>query len=567
MNLLLLLDKHHGSAIEPESTFDQLESLGLEVTQITNTDACIHYLEQNNQWPEVILMDDNLANGELFQAATRIKTMPSAQSLPIIFLLNSPSAETIHHCLSIGDDYLTKPLSPEELSARIHVHSKMRQLNRQLEWQNKKLRQSRQIIRAEHDIVENIFSHHFQKHLIHSNNIRYHISPKSVFHGDVLLTAKGPSGNIYIALGDVTGHGLPAAIGAIPAYQSFRTTAQKGMPVGSIAEEMNKAVCHLLPDNMLLALTLIEYNADANLLNIWSGGMPPMILTNKQGYIKQLIEAQHGPLAMLSELDFSTDVNVVRVEPEDRIYLLTDGVEECRNQENEMFSESRLHALFDGQQTDMFKHIIEQLDTFSGDSERDDDITLVELKCEPCNHICPTAEEESPLPNVPWQLQLTLDADQMRESNPIPLIARMLSNAGGIDIHRDYISTILSELYCNALEHGLLKLDSELKRSEDGFFEYYNLRKKRLLELTDGTINLTLNYVPNPAGGHVQIEVQDSGSGFKKRKKAPANTVDGFGHGINIVSTLCESVEYNDQGNYVTAIYRLSPKNELETVG
>ena len=377
-----------------------------------------------------------------------------------------------------------------------------------------------------------------------------------------MLTAIGPSGNLYVALGDVTGHGLPAAIGAIPAYQSFRTTANKGMSVGSIAAEMNKAVCTLLPDNMLMAMVLIEFNSDANLVNIWAGGMPPIIWADAGGRLKQQIESRHGPLAMFDEQSFSSDISTIRVEPGDKLYLLTDGIEECRNPENEMFGESRVLELFDGNQPDMFQRIIDAMEAFSGDSERDDDITLVELTCTACDvettlNTSTQSGNQHDKPVIPWQLEIDLGVDELRSLNPVPLVARMLTNAIGIDIHRDYISTIMSELYCNALEHGLLSLDSGMKQDPEGFFEFYNLRKQRLNELNEGSISIKVRFVPCQQDSYVSIEIQDSGDGFDFQSKNSAGPITGHGHGINIVTELCECIEYSNGGSRVNVIYLL----------
>ena len=558
--MILLLEAPAAHLHDHMSTFDMLESLGFDVTQVTDANASIDYFHMGNQWPEVILMDFGVAEKEVYQAAVSIKTLKNAQHIPIIFLIDAPTMDIISQCLIVGDDYLSKPFSLEELLAKIHVHQKMRQLNRQLEWQNKKLQHSRQTIQTEHAMVENIFSNHFEKHLLRSPTIRYHISPMSVFHGDVLLTAQGPSGNIYIALGDVTGHGLPAAVGAIPAYQSFRTTAQKGMPVGTIAEEMNKAVFQLLPDNMLMALTLLEFNPEANMVTIWSGGMPPLIWTDSNSNIKQRINSIHGPLAMFANHEFSTDVTIIRVDKGDKLYLMTDGVEECRNPNNEMFGESRLLRLFNDHPDDMFNHIIDQLEHFSGDSARDDDITMVEFECAPCEtcecvQTLPKAITEAP--TLPWQLDVELNAEHLRTMNVVPLVSKMLSNAIGIDIHRDYISTILSELFGNALEHGLLKLDSAMKQDEESFFEYYQLRKKRLTQLESGYIKLNIKFIDNGGDACIHIDIKDSGEGFTPQDEAPNKPPERFGHGINIVRTLCSSVEYLDGGSRVRAIYCL----------
>jgi len=208
----------------------------------------------------------------------------------------------------------------------------------------------------------------------------------------------------------------------------------------------------------------------------------------------------------------------------------------------------------------MFNYIIEQLDSFSGKADNDDDITLVEFSCESCDCETPDLQAGPPPATANWKLEIALGAEQLRKINVPKRFSRMLSTAAGLDIHRDYISTILSELYNNALEHGLLKLDSKMKADQDGFFEYYNLRKQRLDALADGNIIIRLQFVPNDTGADVKIEIEDSGDGFNHEALAKSEHLDGFGHGIDIVTTLCEKVEYSAGGSRVNAVYAITQK-------
>ena len=64
------------------------------------------------------------------------------------------------------------------------------------------------------------------------------------------------------------------------------------------------------------------------------------------------------------------------------------------------------------------------------------------------------------------------------------------------------------------LEHGVLRLDSALKRDPDGFTEYYAQREARLRSLTDGKISLRLRHDSTRNGGLLAIEIEDSGPGF-----------------------------------------------------
>ena len=53
---------------------------------------------------------------------------------------------------------------------------------------------------------------------------------------------------------------------------------------------------------------------------------------------------------------------------------------------------------------------------------------------------------------------------------------------------REPLFTVLAELFNNALDHGILELDSGLKRDVEGFSEYYKQRIERLEKLENGQV-------------------------------------------------------------------------------
>ena len=538
-------------------TVSIVDEMGHDYLEADSGEAALEIVNQSTDLPDLVILDINMPGIDGYETAKRFKEIAGHQHVPIIFLTGVRDADIQAKCLEYGDDYIAKPFSVEMVILKVKAHLRVSQLSTKMQQKNIELQRHHQMMRTEHEIVENIFSNHFKRHITQSENLRYHISPVSIFNGDILLTAAGPAGNFYIAVGDVTGHGLPAAVAAIPIYSAFRTMAEKGLNIGTIAAEMNRSLRQLMPDNMMMATTIMEVNAGATQLNVWSGGMPPMILEDGKGNIKSFIKSRHTPLAVLKELEFSQAVDIYELNAGDRIFMYTDGVEESRNSAQQMYGEDRLFSLFDGQTSDMFNRIVASLESFTHGTEQDDDITLVELTCQPnADYERKPLDEDNIGHCIPWNLTFSLNPEDMRSAEPIPQIVRLLSNATGVRVHEDFISTILSEFYGNALEHGLLKLDSNMKNDEDGFFAYYQARRDRLAQLEQGSITLSLDYKNTPTGPTIAIKVSDSGDGFDY-EALESKDDDSFGRGVNIIEHLCEDVEYSDGGSTVSAIYRL----------
>jgi anti-sigma regulatory factor (Ser/Thr protein kinase) len=133
----------------------------------------------------------------------------------------------------------------------------------------------------------------------------------------------------------------------------------------------------------------------------------------------------------------------------------------------------------------------------------------------------------------------------------------MVTGIQGTDTHRAEIFTILSELYNNAFDHGILGLDSGLKKTSEGFMQYYMEREERMTTLDDARIRLSISHEPYDQGGRLSLSLEDSGKGFDHHNKRIelTNTVEHSGRGIPLVNTLCEELEYQGDGNVVEAKY------------
>lgn len=170
------------------------------------------------------------------------------------------------------------------------------------------------------------------------------------------------------------------------------------------------------------------------------------------------------------------------------------------------------------------------------------------------------ASQQSSLPTAHWDVDFNFDAATLRTIDIVPLLLDSAMQIQALHEHRQRLHTILAELCSNALEHGLLKLDSTLKQSADGFTEYYELRGQRLAELKDGFINVSLSYCLETEGGKLMIKITDSGDGFdcQHQAKKIGNDMSLYGRGESLLDKLCHEFYYSAAGNIAHAVYRWS---------
>lgn len=532
-----------------------LEMDGHDVTEATNGLEALEAVK--NELPDLVLMDVLMPVMDGFESTVAIRKYLRDIYIPILFLTGLSDDETLSKCLTIGgDDFLYKPISNQVLRAKIKSHGRVRELTEQLNRQNEELVRLNDRTEREHEIAKTVFERAIGVSLKDCHNTRSYMSPAATFCGDILLTSISPSGGLYILLADITGHGLPAAIGALPMSQLFFETTAKGESVSEIARKMNSTLDSFLPEEMFAAATICELNSAGTRCTIWTGGLPDILITDATGNLKEAIKSQHMALGIYSDDDFKRDVIVRQFELGDRLYLYTDGITESMNQSGKRYGDPRLYSIFDGESDDIFKEVIDDNIAFRQGLKQDDDITLVEITCKP---VSAESIGFSPKPQdrIPWTLEMDLHAKDLKGRSPIGLLTDMIGVPPGVSHHKDNLHTILTEMFSNAMEHGVLGLSSELKRAEDGYLEYYEQREKRLQALKQGFVKILVKFTVQDDRGHLNISFKDSGKGFDIDNLQKSGDEDTFGRGLKLIKSICDEVEYTNHGTSVDISYRI----------
>ena len=179
--------------------------------------------------PNLVLMDALMPEMDGFEAARRIKQLAGEELVPIIFLTSLTENEALVRCLEAGgDDFLAKPYNRVILEAKINAMDRLRRLQETVLHQRDLIARHHEHLLTEQRVAKAVFDKVAHSGCLKASNIRYLQSPYALFNGDLLLAAFKPSGGMHVLLGDFTGHGLPAAIGAMPLAEVFYGMTAKG---------------------------------------------------------------------------------------------------------------------------------------------------------------------------------------------------------------------------------------------------------------------------------------------------------------------------------------------------
>lgn len=506
------------------------------------------------QRPQLVLMDAMMPVMDGFEAAQQIKALAGENLVPIIFLTSLSESEALARCLEVGgDDFLAKPYNQVILAAKIKAMDRLRRLQATVLQQRDQIARHHDYLLNEQRVAKAVFDKVAHSGCLNAPNIRYLQSPYALFNGDLLLAAFTPAGDMHVLLGDFTGHGLPAAVGAMPLAEVFYGMTAKGYGLAETLREMNAKLKRILPVDMFCCATLLCLSFQRRSVEVWNGGMPDGYLHNIASGERTPLIARHLPLGVLSPQTFDDRTEVFPMALGDRVFLLSDGVIDTCDANEQLFGVQRLQQVFaaNRQPDALFEDIQQALRDFGGEAR--DDVSMVEVSLlEPAQLSPPAPVYSDSGQSCPldWSVSFEFRAATLKRFNPLPYLLQLLLEVHGLRAQSGALYSVLAELYSNALEHGVLGLDSSLKRSATGFGHYYQQRNARLDELQDGYVRVHLQVTPQGEGGCLVIRVEDSGKGFDVDRvlERPVDPVRLSGRGVSLVRQLGRNASWSDDG-------------------
>jgi len=547
-----------------------LAKMGHEVMQAgTGEEALEIFLEQ---MPDMVLMDVLMPGMGGFDTVREMRRIARNEWFPIIFITGLGHEDDIVRGIEAGgDDYVLKPINYKMLKAKVDSLHQHLLFFRRMEEQSKLLLENQ--IRSEE---EQQAAHEFMGRLLALDKIKdplvkFHLQAAEIFSGDLIAAARTPIDNLYIMLADSTGHGLTAALAVMPVLQSFHAMVSKGFSIGALAAEINRKIREYLPANRFVATILVELDTKNGRISVWNGGCPPAVLLNSDGAVVCHFHSNHLPLGILNPTHFSDEVAHYHFGNNPcQLLLCSDGAIDSADPGSMELGLSHLLQVARSEKSgERLSGMVRMLEQKLEGKPALDDIALILVDCpvEDSSQLSVPAKPETisyeaalnPEQDMlqvevqtEWEMSLNLTAPQLRQTDIVPLLLHIVNQ---IELEDPSLSgklfLILSELFNNALDHGLLKLDSSLKNDPEGMDRYYEERSVRLKELGQGEIKINLQKFSTANGPGLNIVISDTGSGFDYQElKAAAlePSTRRHGRGIALVESLSSQFYYADSG-------------------
>jgi len=190
---------------------------------------------------------------------------------------------------------------------------------------------------------------------------------------------------VCVALGDVMGHGVAAAMLMATARGILRSRTDEPRSLGQLLEHMNRLLVIDTGGQRFMTMLLTTLDAEQRVLRWASAGHEPPFYYDPHDDAYHELEGSDLPLGIIEDEQYE-DHAFEKVRPGQVFFMATDGVWEMQNADSEQFGKQRIHDLIRAHHAEpaeaIGKHIRDALLAFRGDDSQDDDITFVVIRVE-----------------------------------------------------------------------------------------------------------------------------------------------------------------------------------------
>ena len=151
--------------------------------------------------------------------------------------------------------------------------------------------------------------------------------PSLILGGDVLWHAMNPDGRLAFALGDVCGHGIPAALAAVVLHGLLEEAPRRFSSPGRTLAHLNQRLTTRLPDSMFITLYFGLLDLRTGRLSYANGGHEPPLLRRVGGPPEEL-RAGGMVLGVMEGVHYRE--HTLSLSPGDFLFCFTDGLTDLR---------------------------------------------------------------------------------------------------------------------------------------------------------------------------------------------------------------------------------------------
>ena len=219
--------------------------------------------------------------------------------------------------------------------------------------------------------------------------------PSRQVGGDYYDVVPVPDGSFLVAIADVAGKGVPAALLSSMLQASLRTQARSVESPAEILRNINALVYRSTAVHQFATFFLARVSGDGRRMTFANAGHNWPALLRRDGSREWL---QTGGTILGIMEDVAMEEATFDLTPGDLLVFYTDGISEATNEDGELFSEERLVEFVQGlppllNPESIAVSILREVERHLGPLEAQDDRTLVVLRVHETSRAALTTDE------------------------------------------------------------------------------------------------------------------------------------------------------------------------------
>lgn len=506
---------------------------------------------------DILLLENRLADA---QGIVLLESISSFDNQPAVIMITAQQEpDFIARCFALGvDEFMLKPVNFTVLWEKIRqLAAKSKSVDALAGNKRLKQQETEQQIK-EVELTRAVYSKMARLEDTPPAGIANLTQSEQGFSSTSIFSLEQANGNILVFMADPRGHGLSAAICLLPLVMTARAMAKKGASVQVIMHEINAKLFREIPKERQISLIAVEIAPLANKVRIINAGTSHVLVCDEQRNIHDFAPAC-GPIGQIEPEKFNISCSELALDDCQHMFFLNQSMV---NQVATMYAEPMKHIVDVVSVAAKHQHwqtIVSKLIA----NVSVDEANIQNLSCYSLDMAKllkgdndETAATESLQLGGDLSCAVELTHDAIRHYSAMDVFTQMLQTDHLLCSLRQRTFTVLSELTINAIDHGILKLDSTLKNDFSGFSEYLEERERRLSNLSDSDVlKIKIQF---RGTDEVEICVEDSGEGYLNYENGLQNINQLQGRGLSLVHQISDEVSTNQAGNITSAIIRKS---------
>lgn len=216
----------------------------------------------------------------------------------------------------------------------------------------------------------------------HKFNIYGHMTPAKEVGGDLFNYFMIDEDHLAFTIGDVSDKGIPAALFMAMTNTLVKAITLSGLSPAEVLYKANNELCKGNDQCMFVTLILGILNIGTGEVVYANAGHNPFIVIQNDNVVEYRKMIPGMVLAAFEDIRFVDEH--LKLNPNETIFMYTDGVTEAKNSNHELFGEKRLLELIKGSDSPEIHDLIDMttkgVAQFVNGNEQSDDITILALR-------------------------------------------------------------------------------------------------------------------------------------------------------------------------------------------